>query len=244
MLSCVSGAAWGGVYRCTMTVNPVFRTSMSAERLATYVEHLLNNYLPDGEVVPYRLAPLVAAALERVEHCFSRIHRKYYNADGFIDFDHLNTDHFAAFLYFLGNTVWTRMSDTIVPTKLFYLNKILHGLDLYFAVPMPDIFLLVHPVGTVIGNASYGEYFVIYQNCTVGSDAGKYPRFGEGVILYSRSSVVGACFVGDNVVFAANSFVLNSDVASDSMVVGQYPLQRVLTNSRSVRDRLFDSAPF
>lgn len=225
-----------------MQGNVSFSSTLEPLALATFVERMLDNYLPDGRALPYPVFPLIEPTLERLEHCFSRIERKYYNADGVARFDHLNSDHMAMFLYMLANTSWRQTGDTELPTKLFYLNKILNGLDLYFSVALPDVFLLVHPVGTVIGNASYSDYLVVYQNCTVGADNGVYPTFGEGTILFSRSSVLGDVTVGANVVFAANSFVVNTAVPADSIVVGQFPQHRFLPNPRSVRNRVFDAA--
>ncbi len=219
-----------------------FRTSLDADELAIFVERMLDNLIPDGQVGAYSLQAHVVEALARTEHCFRSIHRKYYNFGGIVEFNHLNSDHLAAFLYFLGNSCWKSTGDTVVPTKLFYLNKILNGLDLYFSVSLPSVFLLVHPVGTVIGNANYGDYLVVYQNCTIGADKGVYPTFGDGVILFSRSSVLGDSRVGANVVFGANSFVVNAKVPANSIVVGQYPEHRVLPNPQTVRNRLFDSA--
>ena len=216
------------------------RSSLPVADLEAYVSRLLENHLPDGHAPGYPLRPLLDRALQRVEHCFSSIHRKYYEDGGVTLFDHLNGDHAAAFLYLLGNTVWHETGDERLPTKLFYLNKIMHGLDLYFSVPMPDVFLLVHPVGTVLGKARYGEYLVVYQNCTVGADTDVYPRFGDGVILYSSSSVIGDCTVGDNVVFAANSMVVDLDVPRDTVVLGQYPAQRFVPNQTPVRERRFE----
>jgi serine O-acetyltransferase len=224
-----------------MSAIPAFNSSLSANQLAHFVETMLINYLPDGQERRHDLMSIVAEALQRVEHCFSRIHRKYYNVNQVIEFNHLNSDHLAVFLYFLANSVWKSTGDTIVPSKLFYLNKILNGLDLYYAVTMPDIFMLVHPVGSVIGNANYKDYLVIYQNCTVGADAGIYPRFGEGVILYSGSSVLGDSTIGDNVTFGANAMVVNTDIPQDTVVVGQFPHHRLLDSQRSVRQRLFET---
>ena len=221
---------------------PGFFPSLSVAEWERYVTRLLANYLPDGIEADVPIARYLPEALERLEHCFSRINRKYYNVDGVVAFDHLNGDHVAAFLYLLANTIWKRSGTTAVPTRLFYLNKAMHGLDLFFSVELPPVFLLVHPVGTVIGNAQYGDYFTIYQNCTVGADAGVYPTFGKGVVLFSRSSVLGASVIGDDVVIAANSFVINAAVASSSIVVGQYPQHRVLPNPIPVRTRIFDPA--
>ena len=222
---------------------PTFSITLTPPELAGYVTRLVANYLPDGAERKVNLKPQVRAALERLEHCFSRIHRKYYTIDDRVTFDHLNSDHMAAFLYFLGNTIWRASGDTGLPTRLFYVNKAMNGIDLYFSVPMPDIFLLVHPVGTVVGSATYGDYLVLYQNCTVGADAGIYPTLGEGVVLFSRTSVLGNSTIGDDVVFAANSFIVNADVPSNSVVVGQFPGHRILPNTVPVRDRLFKSTP-
>ncbi len=152
-------------------------------------------------------------------------------------FNHLNTDHMASLLYFLGNTIWQSTGDQELPTRLFYLNKILHGVDLYFSVKMPRIFMLVHPVGTVIGQADYDDYLVIYQNVTIGSDNGVYPKLDKEVILYSKSSVIGDCRVGSNVVFAANSFICNTNIPDNTIVVGQYPNHIFKPNSVSVHER-------
>lgn len=214
---------------------------MSRELLGGYVRRLMAMYIPDGYEVPYPLESLLVQALDRVEHCFSRIERKYYGCDGKVLFDHLNADHMAAFLYFFGNSVWQETGDAGMPTRLFYLNKIMHGLDLFYSVRMPDVFLLVHPVGTVLGNAAYGDFFVVYQNCTVGAVTNVYPSFGTGTILYSRSSVIGDCGIGDNVVFAANSHIVNVNVPADSVVLGQYPNQRFSRNKMTVRQRCFDA---
>lgn len=215
------------------------RTSLTPDQLELYVTRLLENHLPDGAAPTYALRPLIDRTLERVEHCFSRIHRKYYQDEGETVFDHLNGDHAATFLYLLSNTAWHEANDDRLPTKLFYLNKIMHGLDLFYSVQMPDVFLLVHPLGAVLGKATYSDYLVVYQSATVGADAGTYPRFGEGVILYSSSSVIGDCEVGSNVVFGANSMVVNAEVPNDTVVVGQYPSHRFIPNPTPVRERVF-----
>lgn len=219
-----------------------FSSSLDVVALTGFVNRLLDNLLPDGQSLEYPIDELMPEALERVEHCFSNIHRKYYATAQRVEFNHLNSDHLATFLYFIANSAWRRHGDGTVPTKLFYLNKILHGLDLFYSVQLPEIFLFSHPVGSVIGNAQYGNYLVIYQNCTIGSDKGIYPRLGEGVVLYARSAVIGDCTVGTNVVFAANSFLVNTDVPSGSLVLGQYPQHRLAPNTQAVRNRFFEPA--
>jgi serine O-acetyltransferase len=213
-------------------------TSLSIEQLENYLSLLIRNHIPDGWT-SYSYQSLLSDAMERLEYCFSHIYRKYYRNQGKVVFNHLNTDHMASLLYLLGNTVWQVTGDEELPTRLFYLNKILHGVDLYFSVSMPKIFMLVHPVGTVIGQATYSDYLVIYQNVTIGSNNGVYPTLGKEVILYSKSSLLGNCNVGDNVVFGANSFIINTDIPHDTIVVGQYPSHKFKPNLVSVRERVW-----
>lgn len=220
------------------------KLSLNAGELRKYVKRLLVNHLPDSAEVSSVLSDtLIQTALSRIEHCFSRIHQKYYTEDGRTAFDHMNGDHMASLLYFLSNSAWREHEDPDLAKRLFYLNKILHGVDLFYSVEMPDVFKLVHPLGSVLGKAQYGNYLVVYQNVTVGADTDVYPRFGEGVILFSKTSVIGDCKVGSNVVFAANSMIVDSNVTDDTVVVGQYPDQQYFPNERSVRQRSFEQLP-
>lgn len=217
------------------------KLTISPDALSDYLKRLLTLHFPDERSIEFSATDF-SHALQRSEYCFSKIQKKYYFQNGRVIFDHLNADHMAALLYFLGNSIWKSSGETEVPIKLSYLNKILHGLDLFYSVRMPDVFLLVHPVGSVIGNAQYSDYLVVYQNCTVGAVDSDYPIFGEGVVLYSRSSVVGKCCVGNNVVFAANSSIVSTDVPSNTMVLGAYPNLRFKDNAISVQTRCFSSS--
>jgi serine O-acetyltransferase len=216
------------------------RISLSPDKLEEYIVALLCQHFPDGYKPDIPLRKIVAIALDRAEHCFGQIHRKYYREGNVVLFDHLNGDHFASFLYFLANSAWLKNGNTELATRLFYLNKVMHGLDLFYSITMPEVFMLVHPVGSVLGNANYGNNLVVYQNVTVGADeAGIYPTFGDGTVLYSKSSVIGECLLGDDVVVSANAFILNTNVPSCSLVVGQYPGHIIKKTTVSVTSRIF-----
>lgn len=215
--------------------------SLAPAELEQYVMRLVAHHLPDGYKPDAAHTRLFTQSLARVEGCFARIERKYYRRGNAAVFDHLNGDHMATLLYFFANTVWRQSGDVELPTRLFYLNKILHGLDLFYSVSLPDVFMLVHPVGTVLGHARYQDFLVVYQNCTVGAVAEIYPQFGVGTILYSRTSVLGNCRLGDDVVLAANAMIVDLEVPSSTTVTGQYPAQRFSPNTESVRDRCFDA---
>ncbi len=215
--------------------------SLQTNHLMSYVNNLLNHYLPDHKTTKSLLnVNAFELALDRVEFCFSHIHRKYYTDKEKIIFDHLNGDHMAIFLYLYSNTHWKMYGDSEIPTRIFYLNKIMHGLDLFYSVAMPDIFLLIHPLGTVLGHASYKDFLVVYQNCTIGSIGSDYPSLGEGVVLYSKSSALGKCKIGDNVVFGAGAMVINCEVPSNTIILGQHPHVRLVQNKITGRSRFFD----
>ncbi len=88
----------------------------------------------------------------------------------------------------------------------------MNSVDLYYQVALPDIFTFDHPLGSVMGRASYSDYFTFSQGCTVGNNRGVYPRFGRSVFMLSNSKVVGDCEIGDNVIIGANAYVKDTDI--------------------------------
>jgi serine O-acetyltransferase len=216
------------------------KLSLPSEQLHSYLKSLLSNYLPDKAISLTHPDVYFDLALQRVEKCFSNIKKKYYFENGSVVFDHLNCDHMATLLYFYSNTLWRETGEDKLAKRLFYLNKVMHGLDLFYSVKMPDIFLLVHPIGTVLGRAEYSNYFVVYQNCTVGATTTVYPKLGQGTVLYSKSSVIGDCALGNNVVIAANALLINTIVPENTVVTGSYPSHRFTKNLSAVQSRFFE----
>jgi serine O-acetyltransferase len=214
---------------------------ISEQCLAALVVGQLNNFFPDGSLVSEeQVLSLLPKTLKRVECCFKFIQRKYYNEGGCAIFNHLHSDHYCSFLYILSNEAFKNGFGTLAE-KLFLLNKTLNGIDAFYSIALPEVFLLIHPVGTVLGNARYGNYFTVYQNCGVGSldESSQYPVFGDGVVMFARSCVLGGSVLGNNVVLGANSFLVSNEIPDDTVVVGQYPNHKLLKNKCSFRNRIF-----
>lgn len=55
-----------------------------------------------------------------------------------------------------------------VADKIYYLNKMLNSIELFYEIQLPDIWSCEHPLGSVMGRGQYGNYFLFYQGCTVG----------------------------------------------------------------------------
>lgn len=107
--------------------------------------------------------------------------------------------------------------------KFYYLNKILHSVDIYSEVELPPVFFLEHPLGTVLGRAEYGNNFFAMQGCTVGGNKGKYPIIGENVKMFSNSKVLGDSHIGNNVWLSANTYVKDELIPNNSIVFGSTP---------------------
>ena len=221
--------------------------TLNAGELPLYTTAQLETFSPAARSSQQRtagdIAPMVARALERLEFCFERSRGKYTRAAGqaVVAFDHLNTDHYATYLYFLSNTLW-RAGDSRTAAAVYGLNKALHGVDIFYEVELPDIFHLQHPVGTVLGRARYANYFVCYQRVSVGSSLeGDYPEFGEGVVMFGGSGVIGRARIGANNWLSVNTLVMNESTPADAAVFGSSPSLTMKSARRDVRGHFFDS---
>ena len=138
----------------------------------------------------------------------------------------------------LTNFFWVRKCNIVA----FALNKALHGIDAFYSLKLPDIFLLVHPIGTILGKAQYDNYLVVYQNVTVGGSIDlEYPVIGKSVALMAKSTVLGSCVINEEVWLSCNSLTQNTRIESNKMVFGSYPNQVIKTSKRSVFDSFFSN---
>ena len=202
-------------------VNSNLRSSLSLRELSRYCCGQLNQFYPDcNEVSPAFLSTYIDSALERYEYCFSHVKNKYVFDGKNVYFNHLNGDQYATFLYFLANNIFNDMGSALVCNKLFLLNKQMHGLDLFYEVELPDIFLLVHPVGTVLGRAEYSDYFVAYQRCGVGSNNQQSPSFGRHFTMRPGSSALGGVKTGDYCQLSSVTLVIDEQLEGNSTIFG------------------------
>jgi serine O-acetyltransferase len=195
--------------------------TLDPAQLAALAARQCDNLFPDGDPVPQALvATAVPRALERLEHCFAQVDNKYFFDGSAAVFNHLHGDQYAIWLYFLANELHHQGGDPAVCSKLFLLNKALHGCDIFYEVALPEIFLLVHPLGTVLGRGNYADYFVAYQRVGVGSNHDIYPTFGTHVTLRPGSAVLGKCVIGDGCQIATESLVIDRDVPPGMLYIG------------------------
>lgn len=186
--------------------------SITKKELSCMFAKQINFFFPDGnEVDPRWLGPYLDTALEKLAFCFSHSCHSRYFVNGQPKYYHLYSDHNIVLIWMLSNVVWKDAKDSAVASKLYYLNKSLHGFDCMYDTGLPDIFLIFHGVGTMLGKAVYSDYFVALQGCTIGSDKGHYPEMGKYVSLTANSSIIGKCKVEDYVTISTHSILMNEN---------------------------------
>ena len=186
--------------------------------------------LEDNEVA--QLDSFFDEALARCDKCFSKVKNKYYGHGGVTRFDPLHGCQWAAFLYFQSNSIYRADGSCPICDKLYATGKAMSSADLFYQVDLPDVFTFDHPLGSVMGRASYSNYFSFGQGCTVGNNKGIYPSFGESVFMLSDSKVIGDCKIGSDVIVSAGAYVKDANIPSGSIVFGQSPNLVVKTGKR------------
>lgn len=171
-------------------------------------------------------------ALAACEENFTHSENKYYwieeNGVRTCRFNPYHAIQYMIFLYYLSHDIYLNANVVQLCDKIYYLNKIFHSVDLFYAIELPEQFGAEHPLGSVMGRAKYSNGFFFYQGCTVGGTRDKegkvhYPVIGKNVRMYSNSSILGSCNIGNNVNIGAGCIVKNQDIPDNSIVFGESP---------------------
>jgi len=193
--------------------------SLPYREFKDYVLLQMKHFFPDNQNLAaneYDMA--FDMAVERTSYCFSHINLDSYHNNGEVFLSHLHANQYAAFLWFLSNTIWVEFQNEKVANKLYCLNRALNSLSCSYAAKLPKIFLLLHIVGTVLGKAEYSDFFVACHGCTVGAHHGQYPSIGRGVAMLPHSSIIGGCRIGSRVSLGINATVYEQDVSDNTTI--------------------------
>jgi serine O-acetyltransferase len=200
----------------TESLNMLTLVRSNRDHLMNYVVRQLSQFFPDGTEEHFLVAQIsrdLDEALGRLHVCINAVRMWREN-----EFDYLHSSQYTIFLYFLANTIWRNGGDKVLCTKLFYLNKALNGIDLFYEIDMPSVFFIGHSVGIVLAKATYSDYLVLYQNSTVGKNHGVAPVLEEGVVMYPNTAVIGRCHVATGSVIGQGVSVVNQDTPGNCLV--------------------------
>ncbi len=187
---------------------------MTHKELAKYTNKQIENIL----ISNVNVENYVEESLNRTLKCLGMSKNKYYQNE----FSVYHTVKYSIYLYYLSNTIYLN-GDEGLATKVYYLNKVLHSVDWFYAIELPEHFGAEHPLGCILGRAKYNNGFFIYQGCTVGGNKGFYPTIGRNVIMHANSTVLGSCNIGDNVLISTGTIIKDENIPSNCIVFGQSP---------------------
>lgn len=134
-------------------------------------------------------------------------------------FNYLNSGQYATFLYCLSQAIRTAEGDCSVADRIFLLNKALNGIDLYHEINLPAHFLIGHIVGMVFAKASYEDYLVFHQGCTVVRKADAKPLLENNIVMYPHSMVIGRCHIRENTVIVPGVCLVDTDTPGNCYVL-------------------------
>lgn len=201
------------------------RLSLTSDELLHFIDKQSYHFFPDK----YRLtgndvSSAFDLGLERMEHCIKHITLPgYHDGQGNPYFSHMHGDQYSQFLFFFSNSLWKTSQNKPLCDKLLFLNRALMGMFFSYKGGLPDIFVLGHPVGTVLGNAAYSDFLVVFQNVTVNTNCDENgnvaPKLGKGLFLGTGCKVIGNKNIGDRVSIGVDALVYNQNVPDDSVVM-------------------------
>ena len=208
------------------------KLSLPSDNLLNYTLKQLEYFYPDGKTIDSKsLRPSLDITLDRIHNCFSSVRSPRYFTENNSRLDHLYSDHYIVYLWYFANTLWKNGFDSNILNKLYYLNKSLHSFDCLYNTCLPERFLIIHGVGTVLGKGTYGEYFVAHHGCTVGVHNDSYPVIGERVALAASSAVIGDSRIGDGVSVGSSTSVFNKTIPSGHSVYRDYEGKMTISKS-------------
>jgi serine O-acetyltransferase len=187
----------------------------TSSSLAYYVAKQLDFTFPSEvlEVDAEKILQILTLTIERLRQILKNV--ICYDSNIFYTFNALQ---YSTFLYLLASEQSKSGSDITIADRIFYLNKMLNSIELFYKVELPEIFFISHGIGTVLGNAKYGNRFVFFQNVTVGRVNESRPTIGDGVILYPGVIVSGNTFIGNNCVISAGIKLHNELIPHNTVV--------------------------
>lgn len=197
----------------------------TSKELQEYLSNQLEYFFPDKyKFKGSDIETAMGLALERLENCFKYISFPAYSDNqGQTFFSYLHSDQYAQFLYYLSNSLWKISQNRPICDKLIYLNKTLNGFFFSYKGSLPDIFFLGHPVGTVLGNAHYSDFLVVFQNVTVNTaidgQGNTAPVLGKGLFLATGAKVIGNKTIGDCVSIGVDAVVYDQEIENNKVVI-------------------------
>ena len=115
---------------------------------------------------------------------------------------------------------------------VYYSYRVRGCLDLFYRAEIGDCFMPVHAIGAdTDSKAKMGKGFRIYDKVKIGpyEIAGLnpsewvHPSFGDYVTILANCSIYGNTTIGNNVIVASGTTIINEEIPDDCIVMGSSP---------------------
>ncbi len=128
----------------------------------------------------------------------------------------------AVLLHRIAHFLW-KVAIPVLPRLISHIARFITGIEIHPAAVIGTGFFIDHGMGVVIGETTeIGENVTLYQGVTLGGtgkEPGKrHPTLGNNVVVGAGAKVLGGIVVGDHVRIGANSVVLKSIPAHNTVV--------------------------
>ena len=120
----------------------------------------ISSFWPISDNEKSILTQVLPEVRENLYSNFMLINNKYYkeiSMENVINSN--NSSQYTNFLYKLSRSIGQNFACRELADKIYYLNKIMNSVDLYHEVDLPNIFFCDHPLASVMGRASYADFF-------------------------------------------------------------------------------------
>ena len=191
---------------------------------------VLNDYPYNIEWDDIVVRPIFDFVFNDVLGQHAHIMNKYYSKDGegLIMLEYM--DHYVELLFRFANKLWKVGMENLAEL-VYYSSRIRGSIDCFYKSEIPDFFMPVHAIGSVMDmHAQYGKLFQIYNGCHIGPynihedpSLWVHPQFGNGVRLLSGVHIYGNTTIGNNVIVSVNSLLINEDIPDNCIVMGSSP---------------------
>lgn len=187
----------------------------SKEALSRYIALQLNNFLPNDTLADDEeiLNTSINGALERIRPILLAV--RAFKTDYF---NHFHSLQYTTFLYLLANECYLNNANTVLLDRMFFLNRLVNSVDLFYSVNLPEVFFISHGLGLVAGNAQYGNRIVFFHNVTVGRVGNNKPILGNNIVIYPGASITGKSVIGNNCTLSAGVQIHNLTVPDNTLV--------------------------
>ena len=130
----------------------------------------------EKSIIEKRFDYAIAACEENFSHSANKYYYTEVGGAKMCRFNPYHSVQYMTYLYYLSHDIFKNADAGQICDKIYYLNKIFHSVDLFYAIDLPAHFGAEHPLGAVMGRADYSNGFFFYQGCTVG---GTYDKAGN-----------------------------------------------------------------